>query len=68
MVFDLARHYSLSTIFIDEVDSIMSHRGGGALGTSANECHEHESSRRMKTELLVQMDGLVSNNSEVFIL
>ena len=68
MVFDLARHYSPSTIFIDEVDSIMSHRGGGTLGTSANECHEHESSRRMKTELLVQMDGLVSNNSEVFIL
>jgi len=68
MLFTLARHYSPSTIFIDEVDSIMSHRGGGNGSSSANEASEHESSRRMKTELLVQMDGLLANNSDVFVL
>lgn len=71
MLFDLARHYSPSTIFIDEVDSIMCHRGGGGgggNGSSANEGSEHEGSRRMKTELLVQMDGLLSNSCDVFVL
>lgn len=67
MLFDLARYYSPSTIFIDEVDSIMSHR---ASGSSTSEGSEHEGSRRMKTELLVQMDGLLSSagNGGVFVL
>ncbi|KAL3770406.1 hypothetical protein ACHAW5_002323 [Stephanodiscus triporus] len=66
VLFDLARHYSPSTIFIDEVDSIISHRGGS--GSSASEGSEHEGSR-MKTELLVQMDGLLSTSSRgVFVL
>lgn len=68
MLFTLARHYSPSTIFIDEVDSIMNHRGGVNGSCSASEGSEHESSRRMKTELLVQMDGLLANNSDVFVL
>jgi len=72
MLFDLARHYSPSTIFIDEVDGVMCHRGGGGFGSTMNEgsSSEHEGSRRMKTELLVQMDGLLAanNNSGVFVL
>ena len=68
MLFALARHYSPSIIFIDEIDAIMCHRGGGNGSSSANEGSEHESSRRMKTELLVQMDGLLANNSDVFVL
>jgi katanin p60 ATPase-containing subunit A1 len=61
VLFDLARHYQPSTIFIDEIDSIMSSRGGRD--------GEHEGSRRMKTELLIQMDGLLRNTSDqIFLL
>jgi len=58
-LFDLAEHHAPSTIFIDEIDSIMGQRESG----------EHEASRRMKTEILIQMDGLAKRkNSEVFVL
>lgn len=58
-LFELARYHSPSTVFIDEVDSIMGSRGEGG---------EHEGSRRMKTELLVQMDGLQSSSDQAFVL
>jgi len=57
VLFELARHHAPSTIFIDELDSIMSVRDGS----------DHEGSRRMKTELLIQMDGLVDMEN-VFVL
>ena len=60
VLFDLARHYQPSTIFIDEIDSIMSARSGDR--------GEHEGSRRMKTELLIQMDGLLRTSDQVFLL
>jgi len=57
-LFDLARYHSPSTIFIDELDSVMGQRKDD----------EHEGSRRLKTELLIQMDGLNKTDDLVFVL
>ncbi|XP_008324335.1 katanin p60 ATPase-containing subunit A-like 2 isoform X2 [Cynoglossus semilaevis] len=61
VLFLLARYHAPSTIFLDELESVMGQRGSSTGG-------EHESSYRMKTELLVQMDGLVKSDDLVFVL
>lgn len=53
-LFTLANERAPSVIFMDEIDSIMGARGG----------NEHEASRRLKTEFLVQFDGVSSNNDK----
>ncbi|KAM6219026.1 katanin p60 ATPase-containing subunit A-like 2 isoform 2-T2 [Rhynchocyon petersi] len=61
VLFELARYHAPSTIFLDELESVMSQRAMAPGG-------EHEGSLRMKTELLVQMDGLARSEDLVFVL
>ncbi|CAI8617753.1 unnamed protein product [Vicia faba] len=60
VLFELARHHAPATIFLDEIDAIISQRGEAR--------SEHEASRRLKTELLIQMDGLTRTDELVFVL
>jgi SpoVK/Ycf46/Vps4 family AAA+-type ATPase len=52
-LFKLAYQKAPSIIFIDEIDSILSKRSE----------NENEATKRLKTEFLIQFDGLGSNNN-----
>ena len=57
-MFELARERKPSIIFIDEIDSLCTARSDS----------ESESARRIKTEFLVQMDGVGKDQSGVLLL
>ncbi|KAG8038148.1 hypothetical protein G9C98_006473 [Cotesia typhae] len=57
-LFELARQRKPSIIFIDEVDSLCSSRSD----------NESESARRIKTEFLVQMQGVGNDNDGILVL
>ena len=50
-LFDVARELQPSVIFIDEIDSLLSSRHS----------REHDAVRRLKTEFLIQFDGVSTN-------
>ena len=57
-MFQIARKKKPAIIFIDEIDSLCSARGEG----------ENEASRRIKTEFLVQMQGVGKTHDGILVL
>ncbi|XP_045596963.1 spastin isoform X2 [Procambarus clarkii] len=57
-LFSVARELQPAIIFIDEIDSLLCERREG----------EHEASRRLKTEFLVEFDGLKSDPDERILI
>jgi hypothetical protein len=57
VMFAMALERQPSIIFMDEVDSLLSSRSSG----------EHDAARRLKTEFLVQFDG-VGSSSEARVI
>lgn len=57
-LFALAATYSPSIIFFDEIDSMLSKRSS----------EENEASRRLKTEFLIQLDGVGSSTSRILVI
>ncbi|XP_072755713.1 fidgetin-like protein 1 [Anoplolepis gracilipes] len=57
-LFAVARVHQPSVVFIDEIDSLLTQRSET----------EHESSRRLKTEFLVQLDGATTSEDDRILI
>lgn len=57
-LFAVAAELQPSIIFIDEIDSILSERSAG----------EHEASRRLKTQFLVEFDGVARGSERIVVI
>ena len=53
-LFTIAKQHQPAVIFIDEIDSLLTQRSD----------NEHESSRRIKTEFMVQLDGATTQSED----
>ena len=58
MLFRVAAESQPAIIFIDEIDSILSERSAG----------EHEASRRLKTQFLVEFDGVAAGAERIVVI
>ena len=58
-LFAMAAERQPSIIFMDEIDALLAARGGQ---------NEHEASRRLKTEFLVQFDGVAGGGDRVVVI
>ena len=58
MLFKVAAELQPAIIFIDEIDSILSERSAG----------EHEASRRLKTQFLVEFDGVANGAERIAVI
>lgn len=58
VIFEVAHRCAPSIIFIDEIDAL----------TLRRSLHEHEASRRMKSEIFARMDALCQSQDNVFFL
>lgn len=59
VLFELAKFYAPSVLFVDEIDGLASKRDAPT---------DHEASKRFKNEFLTQIDGLDDTNDTVFLL
>eukprot|EP00127_Corallochytrium_limacisporum_P003975 Clim_evm24s156 gene=Clim_evmTU24s156 len=57
-LFGVAKVHSPAVVFIDEIDSLLTQRSE----------NEHESARRIKTEFLVQMDGVGGGDERILVV
>lgn len=57
-LFTIARILQPSVVFIDEIDSLLTQRAE----------NEHDSSRRLKTEFLVQFDGVATGSEDRLLI
>ncbi|XP_055954950.1 fidgetin-like protein 1 [Patella vulgata] len=57
-LFAVARCNQPAVVFIDEIDSLLSQRSD----------NEHEASRRIKTEFLVQLDGAATDSDDKILI
>ncbi|PKA57742.1 Katanin p60 ATPase-containing subunit A1 [Apostasia shenzhenica] len=58
-LFGVASCRQPAVIFVDEIDSLLSQRKSDG---------EHESSRRLKTQFLIEMEGFDSGNEQILII
>ncbi|EIE22784.1 AAA-domain-containing protein [Coccomyxa subellipsoidea C-169] len=58
MLFRVAAEMQPAIIFIDEIDSILSERSAG----------EHEASRRLKTQFLIEFDGVANGSERIVVI